>query len=434
MKLLYTSLYTFILMCSILYSWHKLLNKKINFKNYKLYITTIGLVIFSVANCSVTNKFAKIILAALILIVFFKYLFQENFQSTIITPIYQQFIAMLSETIFVLLMTIIFNYDAEMMISTYLGTILINVVVAIISMIFVQFKFVHKLYSLLINLTDKIKTIQLVFFCLITMAFSNVLAMTVYYKIGFKYQLIFNFLMTVSCILIFLYSLKTQNSYNKVSDKYNVAINSLTDYENMMSKYRIANHENKNLLLTIRAMVKNKEKEIPKYIDSIIENKYEDDEKLLFKMSVIPSGGLRATIYSEILKIQNNKIDYFLDIDSNLKTVDLIEMSTNTILDTCKIICVFIDNAIEAVKSLKTKNIRIGLYVENDILSIKVSNNYEGNINVDKIFNEGYTTKGDGHGYGLSLVKKIIDSNSKFQNQVEINNNIFSQILLIKYK
>lgn len=434
MKVLYTSLYTFILACSSIYCWYKLLNKKINFKDYKLYVAAIGLVIFSVAICFIANKYLKIILNTLILIIFFKYLLRENIQKTIITPIFQQLIVMLSETIFVLLMTIVFNYDAQMIISTYLGTILINVIVSVISIIFIHFKITHKLYRLIISLTDKIKTIQLVFFCLISMAFSNVLAMTVYYKIGFQFQLIFNLIMTISCILIFIYSLKTQNSYNKVSDKYNVAINSLTDYENMMSKYRVANHENKNLLLAIRAMVKNKEKDIPKYIDSIIENKYEDDEKLLFKMSVIPSGGLRATIYSEILKIQNNNIEYFLDIDSNLKTVDLIEMSTVTILDTCKIICVFIDNAIEAVKDLDNKNITIGLYVEDDTLSIKVSNNYDGNINIDKIFNEGYTTKGDGHGYGLSLVKKIIDSNSKFQNQVEINNNIFSQVLLIKYK
>lgn len=202
----------------------------------------------------------------------------------------------------------------------------------------------------------------------------------------------------------------------------------------MMSKYRIDNHENKNLLMTIRAMILNKEKDIPKYIDSIVKDKYEDNEKLLLQMNVIPSGGLRATIYSEILKIKDNKINYSLDIDKNLKAIDLIELDTDEVIDICKIICVFIDNAIEEVKKLKIRNIQISLYMEDNYLNIKVSNNYKDKINIDKIFDEGYTTKGKGHGYGLSLVKKIVDSNKKLENKIEISKDIFSQIISIKYK
>lgn len=67
-------------------------------------------------------------------------------------------------------------------------------------------------------------------------------------------------------------------------------------------------------------------------------------------------------------------------------------------------------------------------------MNIKVSNNYRGNIEVDKIYDEGYTTKGDGHGYGLALVKKIVNSNSMFENMTEITKDLFSQILMIKYK
>ena len=50
-------------------------------------------------------------------------------------------------------------------------------------------------------------------------------------------------------------------------------------------------------------MVRNNEDNIPEYIDSIVEDRYSDDENLLFRINVIPSGGLRGTIYSEILKI-----------------------------------------------------------------------------------------------------------------------------------
>ena len=165
-----------------------------------------------------------------------------------------------------------------------------------------------------------------------------------------------------------------------------------------------------------------------------MKEKYEDNEKLLFKTSVIPSGGLRATIYSEILKIIDNKIQYSLNIDKNLKTIDFIEMDTDSIIDICKIIGIFIDNAIDEVQYLKEKNILISIFLEGDFLCIKVSNNYGRIIDINKIFDEGYTTKGKGHGYGLFLVKKIIEKNKNFEIKTEISKNYFSQTLFIKHK
>ena len=154
----------------------------------------------------------------------------------------------------------------------------------------------------------------------------------------------------------------------------------------------------------------------------------------MFKVNVIPTGGLRATIYSEILKIKENNINYSLNIDKKLKTIALIELDERTIIDICKILGVFIDNAIEEVVKFKKGNISIDIYVENSYINIKVSNNYKSKIEVDKIFESGYTTKGEGHGFGLSMVKKIIDVNNLLKIETELNQKNFSQILIIKYK
>lgn len=432
MGVVYRILYAIVVISSTIYIWHKLIDKKINFRNPKLYISFVGLIITTTINYSIANNFIRIIFATILLMIFFKYLFNSNIQTTIITPIYHQILVMISETIFVLFLTIIFGYESDALVSSYLGTVLTNVIVSSVSVIFANFKFVNKIYNKIIKLTDKIKPVQLLLFFMLVMSFANVLAMTVYYKIDFKYQLIFNSIMIISCFLIVLYSLRIKNNYNKVYDKYNVAINSLNEYENMMTKYRIVNHENKNLLLTIRAMILNKESEIPNYIDTIIEEKFDDDEKLLHKMNVIPSGGLRATIYSEILKIQNNKIKYFLNIDRALKTIDLIELDTNDILNVCKIISVFIDNAIEEAKTLRKRMIEISLFLDDSNINIKVSNNYKSKIEIEKLYYEGYTTKDKGHGYGLSLVKNIVDNNKIFENKVEVSENVFSQLLIIK--
>ena len=434
MEIVTTIIYTNFVILSIIYTWHKLLNKKINFKSKKFYIAQFSLVIITILNYYIVNKIIRICVITLIFMIFFRYLFNEKIKKCIITPIFQQVIMSIIEFVIVLILMIIMGSATESFISSFLGILIVNIAISVTLALVANISLIRKLYNKIIKITDKIKINQLIILCLISILFLNVYLISAYYKIDFKYWVLVNIFLIIVLLSIIVYSLKTQEALNKVSNKYNIAIKSLNDYEAMMTKYRIANHENKNLLLTIRTMIANKEKNIPAYIDTIIEDKYEDDEKLLFKMAVIPSGGLRATIYSEILKIKDNNINYSLDIDRNLRAIDLIELDTNAIVDICKIIGVFIDNAIDEVKSLKSKNIKISLYLENEKLNIKVSNNYKGKIDINRISDEGYTTKGEGHGYGLSLVKNIVRNNNLFEHNSEISKNIFSQILIIEYK
>lgn len=423
-----------VMMSAAVYSWYKLLNKRIDFKNIKLIFTIVALSIISIANHYIMNQYTKVFSITIVLMFFFRFLFKENIRTCIIIPIFSQLIIMVSETLLALLITMGLKINAQLLLTGFVGSFLINILESLFLVIAVQFKFIVKIYHKILNFTDKTKKYELLFLCLIIIVALSIFPVTIYYQIKFQYLLIFYSLMIISCCLIVFSLVKTQNKYILVNDKYNVAIKSLKDYENMMTKYRIANHENKNLLLTIRAMILNNEKDIPKYIDSLIEENYEDDEKLLFKMNVIPSGGLRATIYSEILKIKENNIKYALNIDKNLSTIDFIEIDEKTIIDICKIIGVLIDNAIDEVKRIRSKNISIELFLIDNSLNIKVANKFKEKIELDKIFNEGYTTKGKNHGYGLSLVKKIIDNNKMFKLKTEINNQLFIQILDVKFK
>lgn len=422
-----------ILVSSLIVIWHILMNKKINFKDKRLYITIVSIMIISIFNYLLVNKFMKISIITLVFMFFFKYLFKCEIKRCIITPIFYQIIIMISEGLYILIIVTIFQLNVNELKDKFLGTyLIINLGTALFSIVIAKLPFVRKLYNSIINNVKRINNTYIFIFSIILIGIANILAMITYYKIDIRIIIILNIIFILLCSAIVFYSLKTKNKLNKVNDKYNIAINSLKDYEDMMSKYRIANHENKNLLLAIRAMIKNGEQNIPSYIDSIIKERYNDNEKLLLKVNKIPSGGLRATIYSEILKIKNHKINYELCIDKNVKTHKLINLDTNTTIDACKIIGAFIDNAIEEVEKLKESNILICLYCENEYLNIEVSNNYEQNIDVDKIYDFGYTTKGKEHGYGLSMVKNIIDNNSLFENQIKISKDVFTQILKIK--
>lgn len=424
-----------ILVLSLIYNWHELLEKKIDYKNKKLYFSILSIMIISIINYLLTDKFIKIVFITVVFMFFIRYIFKCDIRTSIVTPIYYQLIIMISEGLCILFLTSLLKLSVDELKDKFLGSYLVvNIITAILSIVIIKIPFVKKIYKSIVNNLNRISIYFILIFSIIIIGISNILAMLTYFTIDIRMIVLVNIIFTLFCCFVIFYLFKIQNNYNKVNDKYNIAINSLTDYEQMMTKYRINNHENKNLLLAVRAMIINKEKDIPIYIDSIIKNKYNDNEKLLSKVNKIPSGGLRATIYSEILKIKDKDINYELIIDNSIKTIDLINLDTNTIIDICKIIGVFIDNAIEEVLKIENKHIGISLYTNDDEFIIEVSNTYKNIIEINKIYNEGYTTKGKDHGYGLSLVKKIIDSNNNFENKIRINKNVFTQVLLIQYK
>ena len=238
------------------------------------------------------------------------------------------------------------------------------------------------------------------------------------------------FIVVYVFIMIKLFS--TEANFKAVRSKYETSLSSLKEYEDIMNKYKIDNHENKNQLLTIRNMIKSKDKNVIKYIEKLVNDKINDNETIFYKTSKIPEGGLRATIYSKLCKMDELKLPYVLDISNDVRTVDLIKMGEDVTLDVCKIIGVFLDNAIEEAIKIKDKNITIELFIMDNLLYIDISNSYEGNLEVDKMDKQKYTTKGKDRGYGLALVKKIIDSNRYLENEKMINQNRFTQRLIIK--
>lgn len=420
-------------MFAVIYVWHKLINKKIDYKDIKLYIAWIIMSAVSIGSYYALNPFIKIFVFTLCIIIIFKIYFKESIKTSILTVIFEQMEIMISEFIFAIIITLLFKMNSNDIVNTQFGSLLANFFITMIAIGIVNFPFVVRFYKFIIRITDKIKYKQLILLSLFVLIVANVLAGALYFKLDFIYLTIFNTLITLFCFLIVLYSFKTKNSYNKVYDKYNTTLNSLKEYEDILDKYRVSNHENKNQLLTIRNMVSKTDKEVIGYIDTVIENKLKDNDKVMLEAAKIPAGGLRGLIYSKLLLMKNLKISYDLEISNDIKTVDLINrIDDSTMLDICKIIGVYLDNSIEAVSGLKDRYINIEMYIENKSLIIAISNNYMGVIDLNVIEEKGYSSKGKGHGYGLSLTREIIDNNNKLQNEKKISKEVFTQMLKIK--
>lgn len=423
-----------IFVITMFYIATKLSGKLYNYNDYKLYLIATFFIIFLMFNYLYINSFIRVIFIVLIFTFAIKILLRENIINSLILALYYELLIVVSESIFALIINLFLKMDSVKIVTTLFGNLWANIIIDIISIVIVNIKLTQKTYKKIRKIIERINAKHIILLCLLSLIILNVLEATLYYEFDFRYLLLFNTFVIIFCFSIIIYSFYTNNKYNKVYSKYNTTINSLKEYEDILDRYRITNHENKNQLLTIRNMLKQNDEDAILYIDKIINNKTKDDEKLMQDTSIIPAGGLRGLIYSKILLMKEREINYKINISKKIKTVDLIALDDDLILDICKIIGVYLDNAIEAVKNLSDKNISIEMFLIDEDLVISISNNYEGKIDIEKLGEKGYTSKNKNHGYGLFLANELIQKSKKLTNTKTIVNKYFTQNLYIKIK
>ena len=331
-----------------------------------------------------------------------------------------------------------FNDLIDMIGVTTIGGIISNILFAIALFVFSKNKFVSFLYNKVLNfkiLKNPWPILYIVIFSLFVIMFG-------YELLFYEKAKILLILIFLSLILLLVYmvnkNIKILNISNETKEKYNSTLKNLVEYEDMIDKYRVSNHENKNQLQMIRTMIHQKDKTVEKYIDNLLDNVYMVNEKLMMDVSMLPSG-IKATIYTKMVMMENKRISYKLNVDRKLRYVDFFDRDANieTSLNICDILSVFLDNAIEEIENKKDPEIYIEVFYDekDEELTFEISNKiYNKEIDLNKLPEKGYTTKSNGHGYGLALVSEIVSANSRLENKTIIKNNIFTQRLTLKLK
>lgn len=410
--------------------WNNLQDKKINHKNSNLYLFIIAFPIFLVLNYNISSSMIKFLSVTLAMFISIELLYKTSLRLSMLMALYIQIINIISELVFSILLILLFDFRIGE--YTSLQILSANIFVSVFSVLLIKTKICKNIFKNLVDVTSKIRLRTLLVMALSIIIITNMYLAITYYSYDPLYYIVINTLSIYIVMLITYFLAKKENDYIKVSNKYNIMLKSLKEYETMLDQYRISNHENKNQLLTVRNMLPDGDIETRNYIDKIVQNNLKDNNNIMIKVSKIPSGGLKGLIYSKLLVMKEKKINYSLNISRGVSTIDLIKLDDNVVLDICKIIGVYLDNSIEAVEGLNEKSISIEMYMQDENLIIRISNNYEGLLDINKIDEKGYTSKGSGHGYGLPLTKELINNNSRLSNNKSISGNIFSQELVIK--
>lgn len=406
--------------------WNKLSNTKLSFKSIRTWLFILIASFSTLINYFFTDFF-KFMNITIIFIAIYKFAYKTSLKESIIPPLISQVIFLISETIFVYLFFYLFKDGTKEFVSNYAGAFISNFIVSLLAFFISRFRFVKKFSILLKRLVFKISEISLLFFSISILYVYSIFAFNIYYGSDPKFMILLSASITLLAFILIYMFLKSQDEYYNIMDRFNSSLLSLKELEKSITEHRIDNHENRNHLLTIRNMTTSKK--IIKFIDSILNNNINDSKRVMKEASSIPSGGLRGLVYSKLLIMTNKNIEYELDIARSVRNVDMLEFEDDLILNICKIVGIFLDNAIEEVETIDDKYIIIEMYKEKEVITISVTNTYNSKIDIKDIYKPGYSTKGYKHGYGLSLVKKIVNKNNNLHTHCEINEEEFTQVL-----
>lgn len=294
----------------------------------------------------------------------------------------------------------------------------------------------RKIYKLIGEL--KTAYILILFVALVTMStfyiniyLTDYLSQDSLLKFNIITQIIY-FTIMIFVLYITIVNTRKENHFRKIeleTAQFTNYMHSLELINNDMQKFR---HDHANILFTMQGYIEINDFEgLKKYFKKHIFTAEEETlkrNKRLANLSKLRITGIKGLILTKTLQAEKEGISV------NVEISDIIDEINMNVIDIARILGIFLDNAIEANNQYDThseKEINIAIF--NSITGstiIIIENTFEDDsLMIDQIFTDGFSTKGEKRGKGLSNVKSIINNYPNVTLNTNINNRLFTQII-----
>jgi two-component system sensor histidine kinase AgrC len=206
-----------------------------------------------------------------------------------------------------------------------------------------------------------------------------------------------------------------------------------SNLEALYADMRAFRHDYINIISSLIGYIENKDmKGLEEHFNENILPISKSIESNNFKLGLLKNLKLpevKGIVSSKVIRAQELGIDVFIDI------VEPIEKINMYIIDLCRVIGILIDNAVEAALKCTSPQLKIAFINKKDSVLILVVNNYSEVIPpINKLFQKGFSTKGNNRGIGLSNLKEIINNYNNVSLDTVIEDENFIQNIEISNK
>lgn len=394
-------------------------------------VTSFIVTLMNFSSSEIFNGIVKIMLSYIFIYTFNRINFNKNNYQTLIKSLTIYLSLFISEIAIAIVISAILYFTDYNSMEFLKNTIIINLIIT--GLAYTLIKINQKRFTLIINNSNESggkSEILIILLILVTIAL-------LVFKIPLsKWNLNIDFLFTMFLLLCFIMAgflmLKQNSDIQKTTSMYQklVAYSDITN--GLLEDYRVISHEQKNQLLVIRSLLDdNSPQELVDYVDGLLDKKVGFKYEWIGDLNYLPLSGLKGLINYKLIEANSLKINTNISISKDINKSKLNNLATKQKDELYSIIGVYLDNAIQAAKESNKKEVSLEIYKEKEKIVIVIANTYNGKIEMEKLDNYGYTTKGKNHGVGLHLVKKIIENEVIYSQSRSLFEDYYVQKLII---
>ena len=405
-------------------------NQKKNKLDFIIY--NIIFILLFTFSCLYLEGLTKLVFSIISIIVsLYLSLFKKDISNSVYYAFAYEILASISEILISLFILLIFKLGgsgySNIPYSLLISSVLNNILVIFFSKIRFISKNIKKInLSIKKNNKDWIYIILIMILMVLFITFNK-------YNMQSSLEYYISIVFVVFVVVSFVYVIYNKFQKQAIEEKYNESMEYVLRYEKIINEQGKKNHEYNNQLMVIKGYI-NKPERLSEYLDEVIGEHKTGQNYTVKQLGFLPDGGVKGLLYHKLSKMKDNNIKYYLYVDQNLKDKDSDCFNLKTYRDFTKLLGVFLDNAIDATLKSEEKEIEVELKDKDDYLLLTISNTYDKNIDINKVGKSGFTTKGVGHGFGLSIVKDIAKTNPEIETFNSKESNKFIQTAMIYFK
>lgn len=362
-------------------------------------------------------------------IMIYKKIFKINFEDSIIST------GILMVTLFLsdLSTSIIFRmfFSLNTIRSSIILIFITNLIVCLTNCLLINISFIRKQIQIFyLNCRKRTSVISNVFFVLLIIGFSLIAYNITTTSKGNPEYIANSIVMIIFAIITYIF-IKSKNNYNQLTDEYDSLFSYIQTFEDWIEKEQLNRHEYKNQLAVLRCLTK--EKKVKDKIDEILEDNINIEGDIVHQLKVLPKGGIKGLMYYKVALAQKNKINVEVNVSLENKS-ELTKLKEKDIRVLCKLIGIYLDNAIEAAVEPRKRELLIEVYEIKDKITFVFSNTFKRHKNFKDRNKKGISTKGEGRGNGLYFASNLIAKNEWLFQKQEIIDGYYIQQLVISKK
>lgn len=373
------------------------------------------------------GTFINIIICPILIIIFFK--------TSILKAIFSELFPMLICAMIDSILYKFFNFFLHVTNTDILSIPIYRILFSTIEYTFMYFTFlILKKFNINIGALNIKTNHQKALLTLTAILGTISIALQMYISAYYLHVLpLYILIISITCLIAYfsisLYSLINTSKLNiarqnlEETKLMNKTLTSLND------KIRAFRHDFNNIIQALGGYIQAKDIDgLEKYYSQLLKDCQEVNNLTGLNPEAINNPAIYSLLASKYYLATEKGIEFDLDIFMDLTSIDM------KIYEFCRILGILLDNAIQATQECEEKHIKVTIRKDNRCKRqlLIVENTYkEKDIDTEKIFEKGYSTKEGNTGLGLWEVRQILLKNTNLNLFTSKDNTYFKQQLEI---